>query len=317
MNGQLRRTHNVHAFFLSMRKELARNYQLYLLVLIPVTYIILFHYVPMYGIQIAFRDYRIVDGFFGSPWVGLKHFQSFFRSYQFVRVLRNTFTISVYTLAAGFPIPIILSLAINNARNVFLKKTVQMITYAPHFISTVVMAGVIIQFLSLRFGIVNVLLRSLGGKGIMFMGIPGLFSSIYVWSGVWQEMGWGSIIYLSALSAVDPSLHEAATVDGASRLKRMIHIDIPGILPTIVILFILNTGRLLSVGFEKALLLQNDMNQEASEIISTYVYKVAIASNMPNYSYGAAIGVFNAIINFILIITVNRIARSTGDTSLW
>jgi ABC-type polysaccharide transport system permease subunit len=317
MNGHLHSKQNIYAIFLSTRKELSRNYQLYLLVLLPVTYIIIFHYVPMYGIQIAFRDYRIVDGFFGSPWVGLKHFRSFFRSYQFVRVLRNTLTISVYTLAAGFPIPIILSLAINNARNVFLKKTVQMVTYAPHFISTVVMAGVIIQFLSLRYGIVNVLLRSVGGKGIMFMGMPALFSSIYVWSGVWQEMGWGSIIYLSALSAVDPSLHEAATVDGASRLKRMIHIDIPGILPTIVILFILNTGRLLSVGFEKALLLQNDMNQEASEIISTYVYKVAIASNMPNYSYGAAIGVFNAIVNFILIITVNRIARSTGDTSLW
>lgn len=317
MNGQLHRIRNMHAIILSMRKELLRNYQLYLLVMLPVTYVILFHYVPMYGIQIAFRDYRIVDGFFGSPWVGLKHFRSFFRSYQFVRVLRNTLTISVYTLAAGFPIPIILALAINNARNVFLKKTVQMVTYAPHFISTVVMAGVIIQFLSLRYGIVNVLLRSIGGKGIMFMGIPGLFSSIYVWSGVWQEMGWGSIIYLSALSAVDQSLHEAATVDGASRLKRMIHIDIPGILPTIVILFILNTGRLLSVGFEKALLLQNDMNQEASEIISTYVYKVAIASNMPNFSYGAAIGVFNAIVNFILIVAVNRIARSTGDTSLW
>ena len=225
---------------------------------------------PMYGAQIAFKDFNVLDGIWKSPWVGFDHFITFINSYQFERVLRNTLVLSLYNLIAGFPVPIILALLLNNLKNGPFKKTVQMVTYAPHFISTVVLAGIVVQFLSLEYGLVNKIIRSLGGEGIMFMGEPSMFSSIYVWSGIWQEMGWNSIIYLSALSGIDIALHEAEIVDGAGRFKRMIHIDIPGILPTIMILFILNMGRLLNVGFEKTLLLQNTMNLEASEIISTY-----------------------------------------------
>lgn len=304
-------------FVRAVIKEMMKNYQLYLIILVPVAYIIIFHYIPLYGAQIAFRNFRAADGIWGSQWVGLQNFTKFFKSYQFVRVLRNTLVLSIYSLIAGFPIPVILALSLNSARNVALKKTVQMITYAPHFISTVVMMGIVIQFLSLQYGLVNHIIDTLGGERIMFMGESSYFSSIYVWSGIWQTMGWNSIIYLSALSAIDVQLHEAAIVDGAGRFRRMIHIDIPGILPTIVILFILNTGRLLSVGVEKTLLLQNSMNLEASEIISTYVYKVAFDSTLPNYSYGTAIGLFNAVVNFGLIMTVNQIARRLGDTSLW
>jgi ABC-type polysaccharide transport system permease subunit len=271
----------------------------------------------MYGAQIAFRNFTAVKGIWGSPWVGLKNFIDFFKSYQFERVLKNTIVISVYSLIAGFPIPVILALLLNNTENQLIKKSVQMVTYAPHFISTVVMAGIIVQFLSLQYGLVNNIVRFFGGEGVMFMGEPKYFSTIYVLSGVWQQMGWGSIIYLSALSSIDPSLHEAAIVDGAGRFKRMIHIDIPGITPTIVIMFILNIGRLLNVGFEKALLLQNSMNMESSEIISTYVYKVAFVASIPNYSYGTAIGLFNSVVNFTLIIIANIIARRLGDTSLW
>jgi len=300
-----------------IKKEMAKNRQLYLIVLLPVVYIIVFGYVPLYGAQIAFRDYRAADGFWGSQWVGLKYFIMFIKSYQFTRVLRNTLVISVYSMIAGFPIPILLALALNNTRSGPLKKIVQMATYAPHFISTVVMGGIIIQFLSLQYGIVNRLIEALGGEAVMFMGIPAFFSSIYVWSDVWQGMGWNSIIYLSALSAIDPQLHEAAIVDGASQLKRILHIDLPGILPTVVILFILNTGQLLNLGVEKILLLQNSMNLEASESISTYLYKIAFASGMPNYSYSAAIGLFNAVVNFVMILTVNKIAGRFGGISLW
>jgi ABC-type polysaccharide transport system permease subunit len=304
-------------FVWDARQELRRNYQLYLIVLIPIVFVFIFHYLPLYGAQIAFRDFKAADGIWGSKWVGLKHFISFFQSYQFNRVVTNTLLISVYDLVAGFPLPILLALALNNIRNKSFKKVVQMTTYAPHFISTVVMAGIVVQFLSLKYGLVNFLIRALGGNEVMFLGQPAFFSSIFVWSGIWQNLGWGSIIYLSALSAVDPSLHEAAIVDGANRFKRMLFIDIPSIMPTIIILFILNTGRLLNVGFEKALLLQNAMNLERSEIISTYVYKVAFAASMPNYSYGAAIGLFNSVVNFCLIILVNRIAGRLSETSLW
>ncbi|MGI5900037.1 MAG: ABC transporter permease [Christensenellales bacterium] len=298
-------------------RELKRNYQLYLIILPPVIYLIIFHYIPMYGAQIAFRHFSAYGGIWGSPWAGLEHFINFFNSYQFERVLRNTLTISLYNLLASFPIPIILALLLNTLNNGPFKKTVQMVTYAPHFISTVVMAGIIVQFLSLEYGLANKIIRTLGGEGIMFMGEPSMFSSIYVWSGVWQEMGWSSIIYLSALSAIDVELHEAAIVDGAGRFKRILYIDIPGIIPTIVILFILNMGRLLNVGFEKVLLLQNTMNMEASEIISTYVYKVAFSASIPNFSYGTAIGLFNSVINFSLILIFNYISRRVGDVSLW
>lgn len=300
-----------------IRKELRKNYQLYLVILVPVIYIIIFHYLPLYGIQIAFKNYSPALGIWNSPWVGFSEFKRFIGSYQFVNVLRNTLSISFYGLLAGFPIPVFLALALNNVKNIYFKKTVQMVTYAPYFISTVVMVGIIIQFLSPKYGIVNNVLRTFGLDEVLFMGQPNLFSSIYVWSGILQTMGWSSIIYLSALSGIDVQLHEAAIVDGANRFRRMLHIDFPGILPIVIILLILNLGQIMNVGFEKALLMQNVMNIQRSEIISTYVYKVSFATNMPNFSYATAIGVFNSVINFTLLLFVNKVAGKLTETSLW
>ena len=294
-----------------------KNYQLYLILLLPLLYFVIFHYVPMYGAQIAFRRFLAVEGILGSPWVGLDFFVKFFQSYQFDRVVGNTVGISVYTLAAGFPVPILLALMLNNSSMPRFRKTVQMVTYAPHFISTVVLVGLILQFLSPRFGAINQLIKALGMEPVLFMGEPAFFKSVYVWSGVWQNAGWGTIIYLAALAGIDPTLHEAAIVDGASKLQRTVHIDVPGILPTAVIILILNMGQLMNVGFEKVFLMQNALNLQSSEIIQTYVYKIGIAASLPNYSYGAAIGLFNSVINFVLIVIVNGIARRVGDTSLW
>ena len=279
------------------------------------TYIVVFHYVPMYGVQIAFRQYNYYDGILGSQWIGLTHFETFFRSPMFLRLLGNTLTLSVYQLAAGFPFPILLAIAINESRFRLFKKTVQTVTYAPHFISMVVFISMVTQVLSLRSGILNHVIEALGGERINFMGIPELFQSIYVWSGVWQNTGYSAIIYLAALAGIDPTLHEAAIVDGATQFQRIRHIDIPGILPTIVILLILNTGQIMNVGFEKVFLLQNPLNIVRSEVIATYVYQVGLVSG--NFSFSAAVGLFNSIVNFILIISVNAIARRVGETSLW
>ena len=293
------------------------NWQLYLILAGPIAYFVIFHYLPMYGAQIAFREFIAVRGIWGSPWVGFDQFLKFFRSYQFARVVGNTIGIAAYTLAAGFPIPIILALLINNSEARRFKKTAQMVTYAPHFISTVVLVGLILQFLSPRFGAVNALIKALGLEPIMFMGEPGLFKSVYVWSGIWQEAGWGTIIFLAALAGIDPTLHEAAIVDGATKLQRTWHIDLPGILPTAVVVLILRVGQLMNVGFEKVFLMQNPLNLQSSEIIQTYVYKIGIASNLPAYSYSTAIGLFNSVINLALIVLVNEIAKRVSDTSLW
>ena len=302
---------------LSWRRDLTVNYQLYLLVLLPVAYIFVFMYIPMYGTQIAFREFMAIQGIWGSDWVGLKYFQKFFDSPYFVRVVRNTLEISLYTLIAGFPFPILLALALNSSLNRRFKKTVQMITYAPYFISTVVMVGMLFQFLSPRIGFVNDILALLGLERVMFLSEPALFSSVYVWSGVWQLTGWNSIIYLAALSTVDPELHEAAIVDGANRLRRILHIDIPSILPTIVVLLIIQCGQIMTLGFEKVYLMQVPLNLARSEIIATYVYKVGLVSSIPNYSYGAAIGLFNAVINLVLVLAVNRLSKTTTGQSLW
>lgn len=299
------------------RTEIIRNYQLFLMLVVPVAYIVIFHYVPIYGAQIAFKNFRAVDGIWKSPWIGFKHFIKFFQSYHFARVLRNTLIISIYSLIAGFPVPIILALSLHNSVYVRFKKIVQMTTYAPHFISTVVMVGIIIQFLSAKTGIANTIIKAAGGEAVVFLGEAKYFSSIYVWSGVWQHAGWGTIIFLAALSSVDPTLYEAAIVDGADKFRRILHIDIPSILPTIVILLILNVGRIMGVGFEKVFLLQNPVNLEASEIIATYVYKVGLAASVPRYSFGAAVGLFNAVVNFILLISVNQVAKKLSATSLW
>lgn len=301
----------------NFQKWLEKNWQLTAMIFLPFCFVILFYYAPMYGIQIAFKDYKAVDGIWGSQWVGLKHFTKFFNSYQFTRVIRNTVFLSIYSLIAGFPVPILLALALNCCKNLKFKKTVQMVTYAPHFISVVVLIGMVIQVLSPKYGIINNAIKALGGEEILFMAEGKYFRSIYVWSGIWQSMGFSAIIYISALSSIDPTLHEAAIVDGASRFKRIIHIDIPGIVPTIVILLILSAGSLMNVGFEKVLLLQNPTNTEYSEVISTLIYKQGLASAIPQYSYSTAIGIFNSIINFLLLVMVNTIAKRLGETSLW
>lgn len=298
-------------------KLMKKSYQLYLVILLPVVYLFVFKYYPMYGLQIAFKKYVATEGILGSPWVGLKNFEKFFNSYLFRRLIGNTLGISVYQLLASFPMPIILALALNNAKNEMFKKTVQTVTLAPHFISTVVMVGIVIQFLSPRVGIVNNIISAFGGTPIDFMGVPEYFKSIYVWSGVWQNTGWNSVIYMAALAGIDPTLHEAAIVDGANKFKRVIHIDIPGIMPTAVILLIMNTGRIMNIGFEKVFLMQNPLNLRTSEIISTYVYKIGLASAAADFSYSSAIGLFNSLINFILIISVNKFAQKFGETSLW
>lgn len=300
-----------------LRKTLAHNYQLYLLVALPLVYLIIFQYVPMYGAQLAFKKYRVALGIWGSEWIGLDHFIAFFQSFQFQRVVRNTISISAYSLVAGFPVPIILAIALNNSRARRFKKTVQLVTYAPHFISTVVMCGMIIQFLSPSLGIVNKFIAAFGLQPVGFMGRPEWFQTIYVFSGIWQQAGYASIIFLAALASVSPELHEAAIVDGAGLLQRNRHIDLPAIMPTAVILLILNVGNLMSVGFEKVYLLQNTMNLETSEVIQTFVYKRGIAWQPPNFSYAAAVGLFNSVVNLILLAAVNALARRVSGTSLW
>lgn len=288
---------------------------MYLLILPVAVYYIIFHYIPMYGVQIALKDFIASKGITGSPWVGFEHFERFFNSYYFWRLIGNTLGIGLYELAVGFPIPILLALMINEVRSSLFRRTVQTVTYAPHFLSTVVMVGMILIFLSPQHGMVNQLLGLFGIEPIAFMTEPEWFKTVYVLSGVWQQMGWSSIIYLAALTGIDPQLHEAAKADGASRLRRIWHINIPGILPTIIILLILNMGSVLSVGFEKIFLMQNDLNLESSDVIATYVYRSGIVG--AQYSFSAAVGLFNSIVNFILLVSVNSVARRIGETSLW
>lgn len=282
---------------------------------LPLLWYIIFCYVPMYGVQIAFRDYLPSKGFMGSAWVGLKHFNRFFSSFYFTRIVFNTLAINLYALLVGFPIPIIFALILNEIGNKPYKKTVQNVTYIPHFLSAVVVVSILQLLLNPDSGIINVVLKSLGMNAKDFMADPALFKHIYIWSGVWQNMGWDSIIYIASLSSVDPSLYEAATIDGASRFQKMRYISIPAIMPTIVILFILRCGQIMNIGFEKILLMQNDLNKEASDVISTFVYRSGILG--ADYSFSAAVGLFNSICNFILLIIVNSISRKVGDTSLW
>ena len=300
-------------------KIMKQNWELYLFLLIPVVFIIVFHYIPMVGVQIAFRKYRIADGIWGSKWVGFAQFQKFFKSPQFKTIVPNTILLSLYGLFANFPIPIILALALNVLRSKRFKMTIQMISYMPHFISTVVLVGMLIAILNPRIGMYGIIYQAMhDGKAPKdLMGQARLFRHLYVWSGVWQNMGWSSIIYLAALSAVDTELHEAAQIDGASRFKRVIHIDFPTILPTAIILLIMNAGRIMSVGFEKAYLMQNNLNKSTSEIISTYVYYVGMTSGTGDFSYATAIDLFNAVINLIMLVLVNGISKRVTDTSLW
>jgi len=296
-------------------KRLVHSWQLYVCLLPAFVYITLFHYLPMYGVQIAFRNYSSMLGIVGSPWVGLKYFKQFLNSIQFGILIGNTLKISVFTLIICFPIPIFLALMLNEVKSKPFKKFVQNATYIPHFISTVVICSMIIMFTSTTNGIINNFIVNLGEPAVDFMGRSEYFRPLYIISELWQHTGWNSIIYLAALSGVDPQLYEAAEIDGAVRLQRIWHITLPGILPTIVLLFILNCGNLLNVGYEKVYLLQNSLNIDVSEVISTYVYKVGILSS--KFSYTSAIGLFNSIINFMLLLIVNAGARHVTGSGLF
>ncbi|MFS0725980.1 ABC transporter permease subunit [Paenibacillus sp. 1P07SE] len=296
---------------------LLQRWQLYVLLLPTIAYLLIFQYYPMYGAQIAFKRFHVMQGIWGSPWIGFDHFERFFRSYDFWMIMSNTILLSLYELAASFPMPIILALSLHYVRTAVFKKSVQMITYAPHFISVVVLVGMMMQFMDPRSGIFNQILGVFGIDPVNFMAQSGMFKSIYVWSAVWQSTGFACIVYLAALSGVDPTLHEAAVVDGASKLRRIWHIDLPGILPIAIILLILNTGQMLNIGFEKVLLMQNPLNLSASEVIDTYVYKVGLLSQAPSFSYATAIGLFKSVISLLLLLSVNKIAKRAGQTSLW
>lgn len=299
----------------SLIADMRRNYDLYLMIIPGVLYYILFKYWPMYGLQIAFRNYKPGMGITQSPWVGLKYFEKFVTSFNFASLMTNTFLLSLYSLIVGFPIPIILALMLNANEHVRFKKTVQMITYAPHFISTVVMVSLLNIFFSQSFGLINNLRAALGLERVLYLGKPEYFRHMYVWSGIWQNMGWNAVIYISALSGVSHELHEAAMVEGASKFQRILHIDIPHIMPTATILLIMNSGHLLSVGFDKVYLMQNDQNIRHAQVISTYVYEMGLLKNQMSYS--SAIGLFNSVISLILLVTVNQISKKLGETSLW
>lgn len=291
------------------------NYQIYLLVLPTLIYFVLFKYAPMYGLQMAFRNYNPALGITQSPWVGLKYFSRILSRPYFYQVIGNTLSISLSSLILGFPLPVIFALALNEMKNAKLKKTIQTITYAPHFISTVVVAAMLKIFLSPTSGIVNQLIKFFGGDAVNFMMRPECFVPIYVISGIWQGLGWSAIIYVAALASVDPALHESAMIDGATRLQRMVHINLPCILPTVIIMLILRTGSLLNVGFEKVFLLSNDAVLEKSEVISTYTYRIGITNSQ--FSQSTAIGLFNSVIQFVILISVNAISRKVSETSLW
>lgn len=295
--------------------RIKKSWRLYVLLLPAVLYLAIFHYAPIYGLQIAFKDFVPSLGIIGSKWVGLKHFNYFITSPQFTILLRNTILLSTMTLIFSFPLPILLALMLNETGTVWFKKLVQNITYAPHFISTVVLCGMVIGFLSPTSGIINSFIKFFGGEAIDFMGKVQYWRPIYIISGIWKDTGWASIIYLGALSGVDPQLHEAAYIDGASRLQRIWHINVPGLLPTAVLLFIMNCGQIMSVGFEKVYLLQNSLNLSVSEVISTYVYKTGLLG--AKYSYTSAIGLFNSLINVTLLLIVNKISSKVSDIMLF
>lgn len=298
-----------------LKHRLKTHWQLYLLLIPMVVYLFFFEYIPLYGVQMAFRNFKPYLGIWGSEWIGLENFKRFFTSNMFSTIVPNTLILSVYSLVAGLIPPIFLAIVLNYIPSTKYKKLVQNITYAPHFISLVVLVSMISVFFSTGNGLVNAVITKFGGEEIFFLGDPDTFRHLYVWSGVWKGVGWGSIIYLANLTNVSPELHEAARVDGATIWQRIKYIDIPTIMPTIVTLLILDIGGLMSVGFDKAFLMQNSFNLEASELISTYVYKRGLLNGQ--YSYSAAVGLFNSLINLILILSANKISKKVADTGIF
>lgn len=305
---------DTHQFPLSVR--LKRAWRLYVLLAPPLVFGAVFMWAPLYGLQMAFKDFSVALGISGSPWAGLKYVQQFLDSYQFTLVLKNTLLLNFYELLALFPLPIVLALLLNVVRNMKFKRGVQLITYAPYFISTVVVVGIIMMLFSTSDGVVNQAIVALGGERQDFLS-AGLFRHTFVWSGAWQTLGYSAIIYLAALAGIDPQLHEAAKVDGASIVRRIWHIDLPGILPVMVTLLILNMGSMLSVGFEKVLLMQTPLNVSVSEVIDTYSYNVAFASAIPQYAYATAIGLFKSVIALVMLVLANWLARRVAKTSLF
>lgn len=291
------------------------NWQLYVLILPAIIYFIVFNYMPLYGIQIAFKDFKAVFGIAGSKWVGLKHFENFFHAYYFKRLLANTLLLNVYNLLWSFPVPIILAILLNQIKGPRIKRFIQTSIYVPYFISTVVLAGMLYIFLSPTSGILNVLREALGMKSVDFMSDAKAFRSIYIISGIWQSAGWGTILYIASLSGVDPSLYEAAEIDGASIWQKIRYIDIPSIVPVIVMVFILDCGKLLSSNTDKALVMQTAGNIPTSDIIGVYVYNVGLGSGQ--FSYTTAIGLFINVINFVIIITANQISKKISDVGLF
>lgn len=292
-----------------------KNWELYVLLLPTIIYFVVFKYYPMYGAQIAFRDFKVTKGIWGSEWIGLVNFRKFITGPYFKDVIRNTLTLSLYSLIVGTPLPILFALLLNYCKKRRFVKVLQTVTYAPHFISTVVMVGMITMFFSPQYGLVNQIIEFFGGNKINFMASPEAFPHLYVWSGVWQSLGWSSIIYIGALTSISPELHEAAIVDGATITQRIRYVDIPGIMPTIIMLLILSTGSLLSVGFEKVYLMSNPLNSSTAEVISTYTYKVGM--KQAQYGYSAAIGLFNSVVNFVILVIVNTIAKKATDNSIY
>lgn len=295
--------------------DIRKNAGLYALVAIPIIWYIVFKYIPMYGLQIAFRRFNPTLGITKSPWVGLTYFKQFFQSYYFKDVLVNTLSLSVFTMLVGFPVPIFLALLINEIKSKKLKKAVQNITYMPNFLSIVVIVSMLSLFSNKEYGLFNQITAFFGAKPVDFMSRPSAFQPLYVFSNVWQNMGFNAIIYIAALSAIDPQLYEAASIDGATRMQKIIHISIPCIMGTILILFIMRIGNLMSVGFEKVLLMQRDVTISSSEVISTFIYKNGIQKGQ--FSYSTAVGMFNSIINFALLAGANFISKKTTKTSLW
>jgi len=297
------------------KRKIKSNIPLYVLLFPSIILLIMFAYIPMLGLVIAFKDYSPANGILNSPWVGFKYFTQFFNSVQFGTTMMNTLKISIYSILVGFPLPILLALLCNQLRAGKFKKVFQVTTYLPHFISTMVMCGIIILFLSPNSGLIANIFKSLGWTMPNLLSKPDSFAGVYVWSDVWQHIGWDSIIYLAALSAIDPTYYEAATMDGASRMQKILNIDLPLLLPTAMILLILRAGSLLSIGFEKVLLLQNPLNLAGSEVISTYVYKVGMLNFQ--YSYSTAIGLFNTVVNLIILLSVNWFSKRYTKTGLF
>ena len=309
------REQKMHQSAQSLVRSIRRNWSLYLLITPVLIYFAVFIFWPMYGVIIAFKDFRPNLGIMGSEWVGLKHFEEFFTSLHFGRTLRNTLTLSIYSLAVNFPLPIALAIMMNDLRSRRFKKAVQTITYLPHFISMVVLCGMITLFFRNDTGLINILIQHMGGESVNFLNTPEYFKHVYVWTGVWQNLGWNTIIYMAALSGMDIQLLEPASIDGASKFQKIRHIILPYLMPTAILLLILESGYVMNVGFEKVFLLQNNLNMEMSDVISTLVYRKGITEYQ--FSFSAAVGLFNSAINCVILLMVNAISKRLGETSLW